>query len=145
MTKFLYPMSYAKRALILTLAIGAVLFFYLRSVKSEREKGIEQFIRSPEVGDIYKIRYKDEDGNKRVRYYFLTEIHEDFISFYPGKLSAWNLSDVLLGEFDTTITRNLTPSEIKQLRVGSLSKFGMRNAQLVEIQRKSNRIPANSI
>ena len=138
-------MSYAKRALILTLAIGAVLFFYLRSVKSEREKGIEQFIRSPEVGDIYKIRYKDEDGNKRVRYYFLTEIHEDFISFYPGKLSAWNLSDVLLGEFDTTITRNLTPSEIKQLRVGSLSKFGMRNAQLVEIQRKSNRIPANSI
>ena len=138
-------MSYAKRALILTLAIGAVLFFYLRSVKSEREKGIEQFIRSPEVGDIYKIRYEDEDGNKRVRYYFLTEIHEDFISFYPGKLSAWNLSDVLLGEFDTTITRNLTPSEIKQLRVGSLSKFGMRNAQLVEIQRKSNRIPANSI
>ncbi|PWT97222.1 MAG: hypothetical protein C5B52_14170 [Bacteroidetes bacterium] len=138
-------MNYGKRALILTIAIGAFLFFYLRTVKNEREKGIEQFLKHPEIGDIYKIRYEDEDGNKTVRYYKVAEVHDNFISFFPGKISAWNLSDVLLDEYDTTITKDFTPEELIQLSKGQLSKYRMREAELVEIQRKSNRIPANSI
>jgi hypothetical protein len=138
-------MSYGKRAILLTLGIGVFLFFYLRSVNNEREEGIRKLINQPEIGDVYKIRYRDNEGNRTVRYFRLARTGESVISFYRGKMGGWNLSDILLDDYDTEWLINFSELDLQALVKGKYDKNGMRNATLVEIERKKDRVPANSM
>ncbi|MFT3705023.1 MAG: hypothetical protein QM802_21835 [Agriterribacter sp.] len=138
-------MRYGRNILILSLAIGLFLFFYIRSVQSERKDGITNFIREPRTGDIYKIRYDDVSGNRTVRYFKLAEKTETLVSFFPGKLSGWNVSDVFLDEYDRDRRKNFTFKDLQLIKEGKFSNDDMKNATLVEIERKAGSVPENSL
>ncbi len=138
-------MSYGKRAILLILGIGVFLYLYLRSVSSERVEGIRKLINQPEIGDIYKIRYLNPEGNRTVRYFKVARTGQGGIALYRGKMSAWNLSDIFLDDYDTEWLINFSESDLQALMKGKYDKNGMKNASLVEIERKKDRIPANSM
>lgn len=138
-------MRYGKNILIVTLLMACFLFFYIRHIKEERTLGIQLLFNQPEAGDIYKIRYSNSEGNKSVRYFKIAEITEDAVLFYRGKLSAWNVSDVFLDEFDRERIENFSREDLLKMKKGTFSDNEMKNAVLVEIERKDIRVPANSI
>ena len=138
-------MRYGKNILILTLLMALFLFFYIRHINEERAAGIQLLFNQPEAGDIYKIRYSNSEGNKAVRYFKIVQATEDAVLFYRGKLSAWNVSDVFLNDFDRDRIENFSRKDLLKIKNGTFSNNEMKNAVLVEIERKSNRTPANSI
>jgi len=138
-------LRYGKQILLLSVTIGLFLFFYLRNVQSERKEGITILLQQPQVGDIYKIRYEDASHNNTVRYFKIAEKTETHISFFPGKLSAWNVSDVFLDEYDTDRRKNFTYKDLQLIKDGKFSNDDMRNATLVEIERKAGSVPENSL
>ena len=138
-------MHYGKNILIVTLLMVLFLFFYIRNVDSKRASGIQLLFNQPEAGDIYKIRYSNSEGNKAVRYFKIAQTTEDAVLFYRGKLSAWNVSDVFLDDFDRDRVENFSREDLLKIRNGTFSNNEMKNAVLVEIERKNNRVPANSI
>lgn len=138
-------MRYGKNILILTLAIGLFLFFYIRNVNKERKDSIELLLKQPVTGDIYKIRYTDYNNNRTVRYFRVAEITNDEVMFYRGKMSAWNISDVFLNEFDLSRVETFSYKDIELLGKGLYSSDEMRKAELVEIERKAGTPPTNSL
>ncbi|MBN8789358.1 MAG: hypothetical protein J0I84_19940, partial [Terrimonas sp.] len=111
-------MRYGKNILILALAIGLFLFFYIRYVNKERKQSIALLLNQPRTGDIYKIRYTDYNNNRTVRYFRVAEVTKDEVIFYRGKLSAWNVSDVFLNEFDLNRIETFSNDDLKLLGKG---------------------------
>jgi len=138
-------MRYGKNILIVTLLIGVFLFFYIRHINAERTAGIQLLFSRPETGDIYKIRYTSAGGNQLVRYFKLAAIEEEYISFYRGRMSAWNVSDVFLDDFDRDRIERFSRKDLLKIKNGGFSNREMKKAILVEIERKKSRVPANSI
>ena len=138
-------MHYGKNILIVTLLMALFLFFYIRNINKERTSGIQLLFNQPETGDIYKIRYSNSEGNKAVRYFKIAESTENAVLFYRGKLSAWNMSDVFLDDFDRDRIENFSREDLLKIKNGTFSNNEMKNAVLVEIERKDKRVPANSI
>lgn len=138
-------MRYGKNILILSLAIGLGLFFYIRYVNKERKEGIELLLNQPQAGDIYKIRYTDYNNNRTVRYFRVAEVNKDEVLFYRGKMSAWNVSDVFLNEFDLDRVETFSYQDLQLLKKGLYSSDEMRKAELVEIERKAGTPPPNSL
>lgn len=138
-------MRYGKNILMLTLAIGLFLFFYVRYVNKERKESIALLLSQPVTGDIYKIRYKDYSNNRSVRYFRVAEVNNDKVLFYRGKMSAWNVSDVFLNEFDLSRVESFSHGDLQKLKKGAYSSEEMRDAELVEIERKAGTPPPNSL
>ncbi|HTN08161.1 hypothetical protein [Agriterribacter sp.] len=138
-------MRYGKNILITTVLMILFLFFYIRQVNQERVSGIQLLFTQPQTGDVYKIRYTNSEGNKTVRYFKIARIKDGAVFFYRGKLSAWNVSDVFLDDFDRDRIESFSGKELRQIKDGTFSNNEMSNALLVEIERKNNRIPDNSI
>jgi len=138
-------MRYGRNILILTLAIGLFLFFYLRSVNKERKESIELLISQPRMGDIYKISYKNYNNDRTVRYFRVAEVKEDEVLFYRGKLSAWNASDIFLNEFDLSRMETFSKTNIQLLKKGIFNSEEMREGELVEIERKAGTPPPNAL
>lgn len=138
-------MRYGKNILILTLAIGLFLFFYIRYVNNERKEGIETLLNQPVTGDIYKIRYTDYNNNRTVRYFRVAEVNNDGVLFYRGKMSGWNVSDVFLSSFDLSRVENFSFNDLRLLKKGVYNSEEMKNGELVEIERKAGTPPANSL
>ncbi|MFT3747803.1 MAG: hypothetical protein QM768_05775 [Agriterribacter sp.] len=138
-------MRYGKNILILALAIGLFLFFYIRYVNKERKESIELLLSQPRTGDIYKIRYTDYGNNRTVRYFRVAEVAKDEVTFYRGRLSAWNVSDVFLNEFDLNRIETFSNNDLKLLGKGLYNSDEMRKAELVEIERKPGTPPPNSL
>ncbi|HEX5025178.1 MAG TPA: hypothetical protein VFV68_07890 [Agriterribacter sp.] len=138
-------MRYRKNILVVTLLIGVFLFFYIRLINAERSAGIQLLFNRPESGDIYKIRYTSANGNELVRYFKLAAVEEGYISFYRGIMSAWNVSDVFLDDFDRDRIERFSREDLLKIKDGSFSNREMKKAILVEIERKKNRVPVNSI
>lgn len=138
-------MRYGKNILILTLAIGLFLFFYVRYVNKERKESIELLLNQPVTGDVYKIRYTDYNNNRTVRYFRVAEVNKDEVQFYRGKMSAWNISDVFLNEFDLNRVETFSYSDLQLLKKGLYNSDEMRSAELVEIERKAGTPPPNSL
>lgn len=132
-----------KNILVVIVLIGAFLFFYIRHVKLEREDSIRRFFPQQQIGDIYKIRYKDNSGGTSVRYYRVAEMEEGAVFFFRGRLSAWNVSDVFLDDYDTEAVIGFSSEDLQQIRSGTFSNNEMKNAQLVEIERREANIPQN--
>ena len=131
--------------MILTIAIGVALFFYIKNLQQERTENIKLFFANPQPGDVYKIRYTDIGGGRSVRYFKVSEFNEEAVFFYRGKLSGWNVSDVFLNEFDINRTAGFSYSDLKKMKEGTFSNNEMQNAQLVEIERGKTRQPQNSL
>ena len=140
-----YTMRYGKNILITTGLIVLFLFFYIRQVNRERVLGIQLLFNQPQTGDIYKIRYTNSAGSKAVRYFKIARMQDGTVFFYRGRLSAWNVSDVFLDDFDRDRVVSFSGKELRQIKDGTFSNNEMKNALLVEIERKNNRIPDNSI
>lgn len=138
-------MRYGRNILIVTLLMALFLFFYIRNINDERASGIQILFNQPETGDIYKIRYINNEGNKSVRYFKIAETTEDAVLFYRGKLSVWNVSDVFLDDFDRDRIEKFSRQDLLKIKNGTFSNNEMKNAVLVEIERKHNSVPANSI
>jgi len=138
-------LRYGKNILILALAIGLFLFFYIRYVNKERKQSIALLLNQPRTGDIYKIRYTDYNNNRTVRYFRVAEVTKDEVIFYRGKLSAWNVSDVFLNEFDLNRIETFSNDDLKLLGKGLYNSDEMRKAELVEIERKIGTPPPNSL
>lgn len=138
-------MRYGKNILIVTLLIGGFLFFYIRHINAERTAGIQLLFNRPESGDIYKIRYTSADGNELVRYFKVAEITDGSVLFYRGRMSAWNVSDVFLDDFDRDRMERFSREDLLKLKTGSFSNREMKKAILVEIERKKSQVPDNSI
>lgn len=136
---------YGKRLIVLVIAMGLFLFLYVQNINNDRSENIQQFFKVPEPGDIYKIRYKDEDNNTTVRYFKVAEQNEESVFFYRGRLSAWNLSDVFLDDYDTEQMTRFSKTELEKIRAGQFSNNEMKDAELVEIERKKSYTPANSL
>ncbi len=117
----------------------------MRNVQQERTDGIKQLFSSPQPGDVYKIRYRDMNDNRSVRYFRVAETNEEAVFFYRGKLSGWNVSDVFLNEFDLSEMMSFSYEDLKKIRQGSFSNNEMKNAELVEIERSGNQSPKNSL
>lgn len=138
-------MRYGKNILILTLLTGLFLFFYIRYVNKERAAGIQVLFNQPEAGDVYKIRYTDGNGSRTVRYFKVAEVTDESVSFYRGKLSGWNVSDIFLDEYDRDWKISLSPQDLQKIKEGKFNNNDMKDAILIEIERKGDRIPANSL
>ncbi|MBX3257896.1 MAG: hypothetical protein KF862_27445 [Chitinophagaceae bacterium] len=138
-------MRYGKNILILTIAMGIALFFYIRNVQQERSDSIQLLFAKPQPGDVYKIRYTDLGGGRSVRYFKVAEIGEDAVFFYRGKLSGWNVSDVFLSEFDISQLLSFSYADLKKIKEGTFNNNEMQNAQLVEIERGKTHLPQNSL
>lgn len=138
-------MRYGKNILILSLAIGLFLFLYVRHVHKERKENIALLLKQPVAGDIYKIRYTDYNNNRTVRYFRVAEATADEVMFYRGKMSAWNMSDVFLKEFDLNRVETFSHKDIELLGKGLYSSDEMKKAELVEIERKPGTPPPNSL
>jgi hypothetical protein len=138
-------MRYGKNILILAVLIGTGLFFYIRQVNSDRASGISVLIRQPERGDIYKIKYTSAGGSRSVRYFKVAEVNEDNIAFFRGKLSGWNASDVFLDDYETDRMVHFSPDDLELMQKGKFSNGEMKNATLIEIERRSSRLPENSL
>lgn len=138
-------MRYGKNILILTILIGIALFFYVRLVQQERVESIKTLFANPQPGDIYKIRFTNVDGNRSVRYFKVSEKNDEAVFFYRGKLSAWNVSDVFLNEFDISRQLSFSYSDLKKIKEGTFNNDEMKNAELVEIERSQSYVPGNSL
>lgn len=131
--------------MIISFCIGAFLFFYISNVNSERQASIQQLFGQPQPGDIYKIRYTDNDGGTSVRYFRVAEKDSASVFFYRGKLSAWNVSDVFLNDFDIETMVSFSNEDLQKVKAGNFTNNEMKNAQLVEIERRTDFTPANSL
>ncbi|MGN6434998.1 MAG: hypothetical protein ACTHMM_00635 [Agriterribacter sp.] len=138
-------MRYGKNILILTILISIGLFFYVRHVQQERSESIKTLFANPQPGDIYKIRFTNFDGNRSVRYFKVSEKNEEAVFFYRGKLSAWNVSDVFLNEFDISQQLSFSYSDLQKIKEGTFNNDEMKNAELVEIERTQSYVPGNSL
>lgn len=138
-------MRYGKNILIVTLLMAFFLFFYIRYINKERASGIQLLFNRPEAGDIYKIRYSNNEGSKAVRYFKIARTTEDAVFFYRGRLSAWNVSDVFLDDFDRDRIESFSREDLLKIRNGTFSNNEMKDAVLVEIERRDSKAPANSI
>lgn len=139
------PLRYGKKILILTIFIGIALFFYVRNLQQERAESIKTLFANPQPGDIYKIRFTNLDGNRSVRYFKVSEKNEEAVFFYRGKLSAWNVSDVFLDEYDVSMQVSFSYADLKKIKEGNFTNNEMKNAELVEIERSRNYMPGNSL
>lgn len=138
-------MRYGKNILILTIGIGIGLFFYVRHVQQERRDSIQTLFANPQPGDIYKIRFTNLEGNRSVRYFKVSEKNEQAVFFYRGKLSAWNVSDVFLNEFDISQQLSFSYADLQKIKAGTFTNNEMKDAELVEIERSNNYVPGNSL
>ena len=125
--------------------IGVLLFFYIRHVKQERAESIRQYFTQPQIGDIYKIRYTNNSGGASVRYYRVAEMEEGSVFFFRGRLSAWNVSDVFLDDYDIDTVIGFSTEDLQKIKAGTFNNSEMKNAQLVEIERRSAHIPPNTL
>jgi len=75
----------------------------------------------------------------------VAEVTKDEVIFYRGKLSAWNVSDVFLNEFDLNRIETFSNDDLKLLGKGLYNSDEMRKAELVEIERKIGTPPPNSL
>jgi len=138
-------MSYPKRALIIVFCLSVFLFIYLQHVRSERAQAIIQFFDAPKVGDVYKVKFRNSLGERWVRYYKIADMNENTVFFYRGRLSAWNVSDAFLNEFETETMVSFSAEDLQKIKAGTFTNNEMKNAQLVEIERRADFTPANSL
>ncbi len=138
-------MRYGKNILILAILMGVGLFFYIRQVNSDRISNISVLIKQPERGDIYKIKYTDANGSRSVRYFKVAETDDGNIAFFRGKLSGWNASDVFLDDYENDRMVHFSSRDLELMKEGKFSNGEMKNAKIIEIERRNERIPENSI
>lgn len=138
-------MRYGKNILILSVLVGIGLYFYIRQINSERISQVSLLIKQPERGDIYKIKYTDANGSRTVRYYKVAEVGDGSIAFFRGKMGGWNASDVFLDDYETDRKVHFSTRDLDLMREGKFSNGEMKNAKIIEIERRSGRIPENSI
>lgn len=128
-------MSYSRKALFITISLSVFLFFYLRQVNQQREDSIAKYFDHPQKGDVYKIRFRNTRGDRGVRYFKVAEMNSNTLFFYRGKLTGWNLNDVLLDSYETESMQSYSRTDLQKMRTGSFRNGEMFNARLVDIAR----------
>lgn len=129
-------MSYPKKALIIVFCISVFLFIYLQHVRSERAETINKFFNAPQVGDVYKVKFRNTQGERWVRYYKVADMNENTVFFYRGKLVAWGITDVLLDHYETENLLSYSKDDLNKIRHGKFSNGEMYGAELLEITRQ---------
>ena len=125
-----------KTLLYLFIGISVSLAGYLYYVDADRKNSIEKYFPHPEVGDIYKIKSDNDEGNSWLSYYKLVEISGERLVFIPSKLMSDASVDYLLNHYDNQAPIIYTVQELAAIKNGKWNNFQKNNTALVEIVRR---------
>ncbi len=126
-----------KYFLYLVLGICAFTAAYLYYQDTDRKNSIEKYFYAPKVGDVYKIKSDNEDGEHWLRYYKLAGINNNQLVFYASKMMADASADILLNHFDTTRQVIFTKIDLQEIKEGKWKNDKKNNTTLVEIVRRN--------
>ncbi len=125
-----------KTLLYLFLGISAFTAAYLHYVHLDRKQSIERYFNDPKVGDVYKIKKNDSEGDHGLVYYKLAEISPNNLVFYPGKMSTGSSIDYLQNHYETNYPVIFSRKDLTNIKEGKWNNFLKDNTVLVEIVRR---------
>ena len=126
-----------KTFILLLTSISIFVAAYLYYVKIDRQQSIEKYFDDPRVGDIYKMKVDDDEGNPWVRYLKLVIREDNKLIFTQSKLQADASADYLLRHFDENSTITYSLQELSEIRNGRWNNNLKNNVVLLEIVRKN--------
>jgi len=129
-------MSYPKRAILIAILLAAFLFVYIRHVKTERDQSVDLYFGSPQIGDIYKIQFRNIQGRTRVRYFKIVDVNPETLFLYQGKITSNAISDILLDSYETDHQLSFSRTDMEKIKKGSFSNGEMYNANILAIERR---------
>ncbi len=118
------------------LGISAFTAAYLYYVHLDRKQSVERYFNDPKVGDIYKIKKNDSEGDQGLVYYKLAEISPNNLVFYPGKMSTGSSIDYLQNHYETNYPVIFSRKDLADIKEGKWNNFLKDNTVLVEIVRR---------
>jgi hypothetical protein len=111
---------------------------YLYDVKKERKNSIARYSGNPKLGDIYKMQEETREDGAVVYYLKIKDIGAESIYFYPSRMRAGVIDDILLKSYDTSSysTRVYSKKELSEIVAGKWMIPDKNKLQLLEIERK---------
>ncbi len=125
-----------KNFLYLFVSISLFIAIYLYFVGVERSNSIKRYFNDPQVGDIYKIKSDEEDGERWLRYYKVAEVQSNHLVFYKSKMMADASVDYLLNHYDTLNPVIYSRNELAGIKEGKWKNNQRNNTELIEIVRR---------
>jgi hypothetical protein len=122
--------------LYLFIGISAFVALYLFYVDYGRKESIKRHLPQPVVGDIYKIKRNDENGNQWLVYFKLVEISGERLVFNHSKMQTDASVDYLQNHYNINEPIIYTRKEINDIAAGKWNTYQRDNTILVEIMRR---------
>jgi hypothetical protein len=126
-----------RQVLYLFLGICLFLIAYLPYVAEQRKQSIVKYFAQPKVGDIYKIKRDEDDGDSRVHYLKISHLTEDSIEFKTSKFMSEASADYLLNHYDPTSSVKYSIQDLQAIKDGKWKNWQKNNTSLIEVIRKN--------